>query len=128
MYLRGWYSLANHISRAQCWFAFLGPQIIAMKTSRKTISPGSVRVGVEDEPSQMDITATDHKTELTMNKTTSIATDGLSKLPGRKLQNCICGWSKLTTVNGLKIHQGRKKCFSELRKESLIHQCFLKVT
>ncbi len=28
---------------------------------------------------------------------------------GHVLQTCVCGWAKVTSTNGLKVHQGRKK-------------------
>lgn len=74
----------------------------------------------------MDFSVTDHGVELTMNQTISTATDGSSALGGQKLKCCSCGWSKLTSVEGLKIHQGKKKCLSKLSKGSHTDQYFLR--
>ncbi|KAK0148023.1 hypothetical protein N1851_012272 [Merluccius polli] len=56
----------------------------------------------------------------------STAIDGLAALAGHKLQSCICGWSKITSEKGLKIHQGRKKCLKELTKGPRIDHYFLR--
>jgi len=33
-----------------------------------------------------------------------------------ELQVCVCGWSKVTTVRGLKVHQEKIKCLREKRQ------------
>ncbi|MGH0161324.1 UNVERIFIED_CONTAM: hypothetical protein FKN15_062958 [Acipenser sinensis] len=43
-----------------------------------------------------------------------------------ELQVCVCGWSKATTVRGLKIHQGRMKCLREKGQGPRIDQYFLR--
>ncbi|TWW53622.1 hypothetical protein D4764_0122140 [Takifugu flavidus] len=43
-----------------------------------------------------------------------------------KLQSCICGWKKITSEKGLKIHQGRKKCLRELSEGPRIDHYFLR--
>ncbi len=52
--------------------------------------------------------------------------DGLTALAGHKLQSCICGWNKITSEKGLKIHQGRKKCLKESTKGPRIDHYFLR--
>lgn len=101
-----------------------GPPNIATEKSRKKIPPGSATAGAEDDPVRMDLTVTDKETELTTNRTTSTATNGPPT--GETLQNCICGWSRITTARGLKIHQGKKKCLSKLSKGSRIDQYLLR--
>lgn len=36
-----------------------------------------------------------------------------SAATGHKLQRCVCGWSKVTSYLGLRIHQGKKGCARE---------------
>lgn len=45
---------------------------------------------------------------------------------GKKLQICPCGWQKETTLKGLRIHQGRKKCLVEGVQVFRIDQYFLR--
>ncbi|XP_035848687.1 uncharacterized protein LOC118493289 [Sander lucioperca] len=45
---------------------------------------------------------------------------------GRKLQNCICGWTKVTSTLGLKIHQGKKGCLKKGQQGSRIDSYFLR--
>ena len=41
----------------------------------------------------------------------SIAGENKSgRLDVNKLQVCPCGWQRVTSVRGLKMHQGRKRC------------------
>ena len=121
---RGWCGLATHTGRTQRYIVFLVPPLIATEKSRKKIPPGSARAGAEDDPVRTDNTVTNNGTELTTERTTSTATNGPPT--GKTLQNCICGWSKITTARGLKIHQGIKKCLSELNKGSRIDQYLLR--
>jgi len=43
-----------------------------------------------------------------------------------EFQVCVCGWSKATTVRGLKIHQGKMKCLREKGRGPHIDQYFLR--
>ena len=45
---------------------------------------------------------------------------------GLKLQNCICGWAKVTSIQGLKIHQGRRQCLKKGQQGSRIDSYFLR--
>ena len=56
----------------------------------------------------------------------SIAGENKSgRLEGNKLQVCPCGWQKVTSVRGLKMHQGRKRCVVKEGQCSRIDQYFL---
>src|SRR4029434_11362083 len=43
-----------------------------------------------------------------------------------KLQSCICGWEKVTSTRGLKIHQGKKGCLKKGQQGSRIDSYFLR--
>jgi hypothetical protein len=85
---------------------------MATKSSKGKIPLESARAGAEDD-SSVDHTVTDPGMETTMNQMFSTGIDGVTALAGHKLQSCICGWKKITSEKGLKIHQGRKKCLRE---------------
>lgn len=53
------------------------------KNLKEENTPGSARVGPEDDPSWTDPMITDHEMELTMNRTISTATDGWAINTGR---------------------------------------------
>lgn len=57
---------------------------------------------------------------------TSTATNRAETPAGHELQNCSCGWSKVTSEKGLKIHQGRKKCLEKLDKRPRIDRYLLR--
>ena len=97
---------------------------MATKTSQKKIPLESARAGAEDD-SSVDNTVTDPGTEQTTRKMISTSLD--SRAGAKiKLQTCSCGWTKVTTSAGLKIHQGRKKCLKEVGRVTRIDHYFLR--
>lgn len=66
--------------------------------------------------------ATDPGTNTTMSKNTAHETTAA----GHSLQVCTCGWAKVTSVTGLKIHQGKKRCLGKQSQEPRIDQYFLR--
>ncbi|KAJ8397350.1 hypothetical protein AAFF_G00438990 [Aldrovandia affinis] len=71
----------------------------------------------------IDNTVTDPGTETTTNKNTA---HEITAAAGHKLQVCSCGWEKVTSAKGLKIHQGKKRCLREQRQGPRIDQYFLR--
>ncbi len=65
------------------------------KTNKGKQPGGPPRGGVEEGPNQTDL--------LVMTET-DIGNDF------KTLRRCRCGWEKVTTFRGLRIHQGKKKC------------------
>ncbi|TWW62700.1 hypothetical protein D4764_04G0013470 [Takifugu flavidus] len=55
-----------------------------------------------------------------------MAGKGAMAMAGCTLQSCICGWKKITSEKGFKIHQGRKKCLRELSEGPRIDHYFLR--
>ena len=49
-----------------------------------------------------------------------------SNLTENKLQVCVCGWQKVTTRRGLRIHQGKMKCLVGGRQGTRIDSYFLR--
>ena len=98
---------------------------IATKSSKGKTPLESARAGAEDD-SPTDHMVTNLATETTTNQMISTAVDGVTPLAGQKLQSCICGWEKITSEKGLKIHQGRKKCLRELSEGPRIDHYFLR--
>lgn len=99
---------------------------IATKTTRGGIPPDSARAGAQDD-SLTDHTVVDFGTKTTMTPMMiSMASDGGTALSGHKLQSCICGWKKITSEKGLKIHQGRMKCLKELTNGPRVDHYFLR--
>ncbi|KAM7413791.1 hypothetical protein PAMA_020927 [Pampus argenteus] len=72
--------------------------------------------------SMIDNTATDPGTNTTTSKNTAHETTAA----GHSLQVCTCGWAKVTSVTGLKIHQGKKPCLGKQSQGSRIDQYFLR--
>ena len=52
-----------------------------------------------------------------INMTTNqiIVTKQATSAEGPERQVCCCGWSKVTSIRGLRIHQGRMKCLKKVR-------------
>ena len=120
-------------------------------TKIRRIPLGSARAGVEDD-SQADYMATDTGTDMTMSwicdSVKDRGTDLFSRtragqnssqgdvsvagenknvrLEGNKLQICPCGWQKVTSVRGLRMHQGRKRCVVKERQCGRIERYFLR--
>ena len=63
---------------------------------------------------------------MTTSEVFGTAASGGATLAGRKLQSCICGWKKVTSERGLKIHQGRRKCLSKPSVGPRIDHYFLR--
>ncbi|TKS68811.1 putative ATP-dependent RNA helicase DDX5 [Collichthys lucidus] len=70
----------------------------------------------------IDNTATDPGTNTTMSKNTAHETTAA----GHSLQVCTCGWAKVTSVTGLKIHQGKKRCLGKQSQGPRIDRYFLR--
>ncbi|MGH0158657.1 UNVERIFIED_CONTAM: hypothetical protein FKN15_046358 [Acipenser sinensis] len=87
----------------------------------------SARAEAEDD-STLDNTVNDLGTEMDVSmESTSQKTSSKSAVSkDMELQVCVCGWSKATTVRGLKIHQGRMKCLREKGQGPRIDQYFLR--
>ncbi|KAL1263729.1 hypothetical protein QQF64_006468 [Cirrhinus molitorella] len=98
---------------------------MATESLKGKIPLESARAGVEDD-SSVDHTVIDPGTETTMNQMFSTGVDGETVLAGHKFQNCICGWKKITSEKGLKIHQGRKKCLRKPSEGPRIDHYFLR--
>ena len=97
-----------------------------------------------EDDSQAGFTALDTGTEMTMRRSSDLREDGEVGLSGRiereeesservmreqlekKVQVCSCGWQKITTVRGLKIHQGKKGCGGKVGQGNRIEQYFLR--
>ena len=94
----------------------------ATKSQQRKIPLEPARAGAEDG-STIDHTATDPGTETTTSKKNT-AHETTTAATGHTLQVCICGWEKLTTARGLKIHQGRKRCLQ--KQGPRIDQYFLR--
>ncbi|KAK0136753.1 Retrovirus-related Pol polyprotein from type-2 retrotransposable element R2DM [Merluccius polli] len=59
----------------------------------------------------------------------SIVPENTTPAPGKcqkTLQSCICGWTKVTSTAGLKIHQGKKKCLKKVEQGPRIDHYFLR--
>jgi len=78
-----------------------------LKSSSEKIPLESVRAGVEDD-SIVDNMVNDLglETDMSMESKTS-SRSAISKVI--EIQVCVCGWSKATTVRGLKVHQGKNE-------------------
>ncbi len=96
---------------------------MATKRLNGRIPLESARAGVEDD-SLTDYTATNPRTDKTTRKeiTAQTATSNTEKA----LQICPCGWKKITSVKGLKIHQGKKRCLVEGELGTRIDHYFLR--
>lgn len=69
-------------------------------------------MGAEDD-SSIDNLVIDPGMNTTMNQIIGMAPT--ASAVRQELQTCSCGWSKVTSIKGLKIHQGRMKCLKEVR-------------
>ncbi|KAL7877268.1 hypothetical protein SRHO_G00039130 [Serrasalmus rhombeus] len=121
----GWHGLAPHAGRIQHHAVSWIHPVMATKTSERRIPSESARARAKDD-SLMDLTATDNGMERTMRNVISSTVDKRVPVPELTLQSCICGWKKVTTSKGLKIHQGWKKCLKEPSEGPRIDQYFLR--
>ena len=84
---------------------------MATKNYKEKIPLESARAGAEDD-SSADNPVIDIGTEQTTSLMISIP-ETATATAGHKLQSCICGWEKVTSTRGLKIHQGKKGCLKK---------------
>lgn len=96
---------------------------MATENSMKKIPLVSARAGVQDD-SSVDYMVNDPGQALTM-RTRNATVRKDSTEQGPMLQRCRCGWAKVTSLNGLRIHQGRKKCLKPDVQGTRIDQYFL---
>ncbi len=61
---------------------------------------------------------------MTMSKNTAHETT--TAAARHSLQVCTCGWAKITSFSGLRIHQGKRGCFRKQRQGPHIDQYFLR--
>ncbi len=85
---------------------------MATKYSKRKIPLESARAGAEDD-SPIDNPVIDPGMNTTTNQIIGMA--HIASTVRQELQICSCGWSKVTSIRGLKIHQGRMKCLKEVR-------------
>ena len=97
---------------------------MAMKSFMKKTPPEPARAGAEDG-SSADNPVTNTGTEQTTRLMINIL-EAPTATARRKLQNCVCGWTKLTSTYGLKIHQGKKGCVKKGQQGSRIDSYFLR--
>ena len=96
----------------------------ATKSSKKKTPLEPARAGAEDG-SSTDNTVTNTATEQTTRLMISTP-EALTATAGRAPQNCVCGWTKVTSTLGLKIHQGKKGCLRKGQQGSRIDSYFLR--
>ena len=97
--------------------------LTASNISKRKTPLESARAGAEDD-SSADYTVTNPG--LAMTTAENIGTPSAVSAAGQELQVCVCGWSKVTSRKGLKIHQGRKKCLQDTRQGPRIDQYLLR--
>ena len=102
-----------------CW----GHPPSATESSQRKIPLEPARAGAQDG-STIDNMATDLGTNATMSKNTEH--EAIMSAAGHSLQVCICGWAKVTSTKGLKIHQGKRQCLGKQRQGPRIDQYFLR--
>lgn len=115
-----------------CMFDMSKAPTNATSRLRKTIPSESARVGVEED-SLAENTVSDPGLEMTtrhstVQEITTSSTTAALAVKGHKLQNCICGWSKVTSYLGLRIHQGKKGCLREEQQRPRIDYFLRKVS
>ena len=98
---------------------------MATKNYKEKIPLESARAGAEDD-SSVDNTVIDPGTKQTTAKMIGTIPETATSTPGIKLQRCSCGWAKVTSYAGLRIHQGRKKCLKEVGQGPRIDPYFLR--
>ncbi len=80
-----------------------------MKSSKRRIPLESARVGAQED-SQTDPPVMTLGMDMTSKEGSSKTLEKLAA--GHVLQTCVCGWAKVTSTHGIKVHQGRKKCLT----------------
>ena len=91
------------------------PQMNMTETISKEIPLESARAGAKDD-SQHDPSISTALTRISRQTSES----------GKTLLACSCGWQKVTTLRGLKIHQGKKGCLNDGLKGNRIDGYFLR--
>ena len=86
------------------------------------MAPEPARAGAEDG-SSADNPVTNIGTEQTTRLMISIP-EAPTTTAGHKLQSCLCGWTKVTPIQGLKIHQEKKGCLKKGQKGNRIDSYF----
>ena len=97
---------------------------IATKSKQRKTPLEPARAGAQDG-STADNMVIDLGMETTTDKESTAHGTSTTAI-GHKLQVCICGWNKVTSAMGLKIHQGRKRCLREQRQGPRIDRYFLR--
>ncbi len=72
----------------------------------------------------IDSTVTDPGTDTTISKNTAHETT--TAAAEHSLQVCTCGWEKITSARGFKIHQGKRGCLRKQGQGTRIDQYFLR--
>lgn len=81
-----------------------------------------------EDDSSPDITANDLGTNKTTSTMISTIPEKQTPTPGKTHQSCPCGWVKVTSAAGLRIHQGRKRCLKRVEHRPRIDHYFLRST
>lgn len=91
----------------------------ALATTRrqKRIPQESARAGVKEDSLADSMVMTGLETttsnQSTAQESTTTRVTVSTVATGHKLQICPCGWRKITSYRGLRIHQGKKRCLNE---------------
>lgn len=97
----------------------VGNTIIATKRQQKRTPLESTRVGAEED-SSADIGPETTLSKSIMQESATAIVTATAATAGHKLQICACGWRKVTSQLGLRIHQGKKRCLREERQRPCI--------
>lgn len=113
----GCYGLATHISRLPHPIRAQEPPNLA------TESLESARAG-EQEDSLTYLPVMTLGMNMTMNEEGGNTIE--KPAAGQVLQTCVCGWAKVTSTHGLKVHQERMKCLKTSNPGPRIDQILLR--
>lgn len=97
---------------------------LATKSPMKKILPEPARAGAEDGSSADNPVMNTGMEQIT--RLMISIPEAPTVTAGHNLQNCICGWTKVTSTQGLKIHQGKKGCLKKGQQGSRIDSYFLR--
>ena len=106
---RGGIGLATHCCSSHGHIDLLATPYLATDTTLRKTPLESARAGAEDDSPTVDL-AFDSGMDLTTSKENMSVEGSSLEVGGKRLQVCLCGWQKVTTLRGLRIHQGRKRC------------------
>lgn len=90
----------------------------AKKKQRKKTPPEFARAGAEEDSSADNMVLSRPETTTNTDSTVqenTVVTSAPTGAADHKLQTCTCGWRKITSHLGLRIHQGKKRCLREER-------------